>query len=178
MRLFRRLRSWLKVCSYLCLHFEFVQDFFFFSSLSLFFYFFFCFLFFVKHICLPYRSYSSLKHSQSANAMHHQKFDLFHPLSLSIKGIIMCLQWQFLNFWKISYSRWDFILDWTLSWRMACTCLHGRIWTVPYFLVIDSWNPPSVSYQILIMLLLIYNELSYTIIIQLGWHNSVNQHFF
>lgn len=55
-------------------------------------------------------------------------------------------------FWKISYSRWDFILDWTLSWRMACTCLHGRIWTVPYFLVTDSWNPPPVGYRILIML--------------------------
>ena len=67
------------------------------------------------------------------------------------KYIIMCLQWKFLKFWKISYSRWDFILDWTLSGRMACTCLLGRIWTVPYFLVIDSWNPPPVGYPTLII---------------------------
>ncbi|XP_052302330.1 uncharacterized protein LOC7493864 isoform X2 [Populus trichocarpa] len=37
----------------------------------------------------------------------------------------------------------DFVLDWSLSRRMACTCLHGRIWAVRCLLVIDSWPPPK-----------------------------------
>ncbi|XP_062011050.1 uncharacterized protein LOC133727484 isoform X5 [Rosa rugosa] len=46
---------------------------------------------------------------------------------------------------QIKSSRWTFIPSWTFSRRMAYTSLHGRIWEIRYFPVIDSWNPPLTT---------------------------------
>ncbi|XP_062011047.1 uncharacterized protein LOC133727484 isoform X4 [Rosa rugosa] len=50
---------------------------------------------------------------------------------------------------QIKSSRWTFIPSWTFSRRMAYTSLHGRIWEIRYFPVIDSWNPPLVDHGVI-----------------------------
>nr|KJB44373.1 hypothetical protein B456_007G250200 [Gossypium raimondii] len=39
--------------------------------------------------------------------------------------------------------RWEIVSDWPLSWRVASSCLHGRIWTLPHLLASHSWPPPK-----------------------------------